>query len=341
MPPFWTFKGVIVKNMVEGAPGAEFNLTENGWPTDLSWFKFCKLFVAQMKLRGLKKALLLVDGCGVHFHLPSILLLRENNVRLWCLPPGCTHILQPCDVGYFPLLTAWLVRYNSEKRGVVLEKELASVVHAFNLDLEAKRIMSPPGAMVNTWRSCGLVPLVDPLTHFDDSVWIKADIALGINAESAPVIASKAFKAESLDRAVDSNLASKDPAVTDALVKHVKKGKFDLSACGLTDDAVVKTLMEKESLKVEDAQAVADRKEERRLRAEEKQWEKDQKDVYNALVEWDKAEKMKLKLAKAAPPPAAAAPAPPPPLPAAPLPPILLGRGGRGASRKRAREFGT
>ena len=89
----------------------------------LSWFK--KLFY---------------PCCQAHErHWPSISLLRRalfthqprvarhHNIRLFCLPPNCTHIVQPLDVGAFgPVKKAWasiLKRWKLETRGLQVSKE--------------------------------------------------------------------------------------------------------------------------------------------------------------------------------------------------------------------------
>ena len=41
-------------------------------------------------------------------HTSEIRSARENNVRLFCLPPNCTHVVQPLDVGVFaPVKKVW------------------------------------------------------------------------------------------------------------------------------------------------------------------------------------------------------------------------------------------
>ena len=69
-----------------------------------SWFK--KGFVKWTK--ALLRVLLIFDGHMSHISDEVINLARENQVHLLCLPPCCSHLLQPLDVGVFkPLKDKW------------------------------------------------------------------------------------------------------------------------------------------------------------------------------------------------------------------------------------------
>ena len=49
-----------------------------------------------------------MDGLHSHISLKLIRSARENNVRLFCLPPNCAHVVQPLDVGVFaPVKKVW------------------------------------------------------------------------------------------------------------------------------------------------------------------------------------------------------------------------------------------
>ena len=48
------------------------------------------------------------DGHHSHISLQLIKEARENNVKLFCLPPNCTHIVQLLDMGVFgPMKKVW------------------------------------------------------------------------------------------------------------------------------------------------------------------------------------------------------------------------------------------
>lgn len=52
--------------------------------------------------------LLFVDGHATHMSRAAAQFCSENGIILYCLLPNVTHILQPCDVGFFaPMKAAW------------------------------------------------------------------------------------------------------------------------------------------------------------------------------------------------------------------------------------------
>ena len=251
---------------------------------------WCNHFTAHLKRKGLTKALLVVDGHGDHFSLPAVEILRLANVRMIVLPPACTHILQPLDVGYFPALTMYMVKVNRQNGGVLLEKYYAKYIYAFNLDCQQKAILDPPGLCVNTFRSCGLVPHVDPLVHFDPSSFVRADIALKLTPTSEAVVKAKAFKVEHLALVVDSAIAKAAPKTAERIKERNEKGKFDLSLLAITDDRFVEASLAKEEAKAEGVEITKAAAEARAAKAAlskedkaERQWARDQEAVLKML----------------------------------------------------------
>ena len=105
LPPFILYKG---KNMyrcwMEGGPaGCVYGINESGWmdaPNFLSWFQ--KLVLpAVSHLISTGPVYLFFDGHHSHISLELIRVARDHKVKLFCLPPNCTHIVQPLDVGVF------------------------------------------------------------------------------------------------------------------------------------------------------------------------------------------------------------------------------------------------
>ena len=320
LPPFLVFKGKKnMQNMVEGVPGAAYTHTENGWGTSDTFVMWCNHFTAHLKSKGLTKALLVVDGHVDHFSMPAIEILRLANVRM-ILPPACTHILQPLDVGYFPALAVYMAKVNRKNGGVLLEKNYARYIHAFNLDCQQKAITDPPGLCVNTFRACGLVPHVDPLVHFDASSFVRADIALKLTPTSEAVVKAKAFTVENLTLVVDSAIAMATPKVAERLKERNEKGKFDLSLLAITDDIFVETALAKEEAKAEGVEMKEAAAEARAVKAAlteeervERQWVRDQKAVLRMLYkekakEDEAAELAAAEAAENAPPPLLEAP---------------------------------
>ena len=93
---------------MDGAPpGAWAVCHPSGWiQTDLflQWFEE---FVKQSGASKSSEVLLILDGHSTHTKNVALIdLARENGVTLLCLPPHCTHKLQPLDVAFMkPLST--------------------------------------------------------------------------------------------------------------------------------------------------------------------------------------------------------------------------------------------
>ena len=132
LPPFILYKGknIYQRWMVGGPAGAVYGVTESGWMDAnmfLSWFK--KLFCpAVAHLTSTGSVLLFMDGHHSHISLELIRLAKENKVLLFCLPPNCTHIVQPLDVGVFaPVKKVWrhlLKQWKLESRAQNVSKEV-------------------------------------------------------------------------------------------------------------------------------------------------------------------------------------------------------------------------
>ena len=63
-----------------------------------TWFKH---FIRSSGASKINPVLLILDGHSTHTkNIELIDLSRENGVVLLCLPPHCSHIMQPLDVSY-------------------------------------------------------------------------------------------------------------------------------------------------------------------------------------------------------------------------------------------------
>ena len=259
VPPFLTFKGKKeMQRLTDGAPKARYHLTDNGWPNQESWFKFCKHLVEWKDEQGLDKLLLLVDGADLHFHLPSILLLRENNIRLLAFPGGVTHKLQPLDVGVFAALEMLLVSYINDNFGVATNAKWAAWVAKAYKWWETHHNDKGEHPMTAAFRRAGLLPV--NIGVFTSKDWAKSDFKLGLSEDHADVKKAKEMKLEELSLIIKSSAAASRPAVKEKLANHVKKIGFDLNMTAPTDDNVVEMLLEKAEGKAAEAAAKAQRK---------------------------------------------------------------------------------
>jgi len=80
-----------------------FGTSENGWTSNaigLRWL--VKVFEPQTRAKAAgKRRLLIADGHGSHIRADFVAYCMEHEIDLLILPPHCSHILQPLDVGVF------------------------------------------------------------------------------------------------------------------------------------------------------------------------------------------------------------------------------------------------
>ena len=244
MPPFFTFSGVTQdRRLTRGTPEAGFNLTHNGWPDEDSWYKFVVRFCEHIVSRGQHKALLVVDGADTHYHLPSIVLLREHNVRLVCLPPACTGKLQPLDVGFFGplhLIVSGAVDAMANKLGdrtAATQQHLCGMITAAYSHLASKATLDvTEPTLAKAFQKSGLCPF--NVKVFSDEDFAKSDAMLDLSPTSPAVLAAKELRAEVIGLVVDSAEAAACPIVKKKLDAIVRASGYDLSKRALTDDVV-------------------------------------------------------------------------------------------------------
>ena len=109
MPLYVIYKGKnLYSSWLNGPPSTHYQCSTNGWmesTTFLDWFK-CLFLEHVDNIKGPK--VLILDGHSSHLSLEVVLLAKENNVSIICLPAHTTHILQPLDVAVFaPMKRAW------------------------------------------------------------------------------------------------------------------------------------------------------------------------------------------------------------------------------------------
>ena len=130
LPPFTVYKGVYIKKewLIGGLAGAAYGVSESGWMEGSNFLSWCKkIFVPAVSgLLDTGPVVLFVDGHHSHVTVALIQHAREMGVHIFCLPPNCTHLLQPLDVGTFaPVKAEWkriLQDYRLETKAANVEK---------------------------------------------------------------------------------------------------------------------------------------------------------------------------------------------------------------------------
>lgn len=98
--------------LFDGAPPGTLELChDTGYMVSDLFGRWMDHFIKYVKPSKEQKVILIVDGHASHKSLGALLKAKENGVIVLCLPPHCTHRLQPLDVAFFGPLEAY---YNAE-----------------------------------------------------------------------------------------------------------------------------------------------------------------------------------------------------------------------------------
>ena len=137
--------------------------------TDLFTDWFCH-FIAFAKPANNKPVLLVLDGHATHTkNIEVIDLARQHNVHIICLPPQCTHRLQPLDVAFMKHLSSYYdeavrIWLRSHPGRVVTIHQIAALFDGAYLKAAAAI------TAVNGFRKTGIVP-------FNPAIFNDADFA--------------------------------------------------------------------------------------------------------------------------------------------------------------------
>ena len=115
IPPFFVFPGQrMMPDLMNGkSHGADGTVTQSGWSNaDVFRLYLQSHFMKYVQGRDASEPIpILYDGHKSHFSLDVIEWAKTNNIILFVLPPHCSHILQPLDVGCFG---PFQIKYNQE-----------------------------------------------------------------------------------------------------------------------------------------------------------------------------------------------------------------------------------
>lgn len=104
------------KRYSEGKPeGAWAEFNKSGWINTEIFTKWFKQFIIFSQSTKESPVLLLLDGHATHVkNIEVVDLAQENGVIILCLPPHCTHRLQPLDVSFMKPLSTFYAKETSK-----------------------------------------------------------------------------------------------------------------------------------------------------------------------------------------------------------------------------------
>lgn len=161
VPPFIIYSKAYpggVSYKTQGPPNALYGWSESGY-VNSELFK--KWFLKHFLIHAPKERplLLIFDGHRSPVSLEVVERARKEGVVLLCLPPHCSHILQPLDTGLFVVLKqrfASLTGDGTDSPVAVSKKEFSGVL---NRTYQIAREEEGVRIVKEGFRKCGIFPL--------------------------------------------------------------------------------------------------------------------------------------------------------------------------------------
>ncbi|XP_065670926.1 uncharacterized protein LOC136089130 [Hydra vulgaris] len=252
LPPFVVFKGegyLYSKWVENGPPGCAFGATASGWMQDFlfeNWFvEHFIPFVDQDQ----KPILLLYDGHGSHLTYGTIKAAMDNDIQIICLPPNCSHALQPLDVAVFrPLKNEWrkiLKRFARETQ----QKNIDKTAFTGLLKQLCQRL-SPANAIAG-FRGSGISPLSkEKMERRITGIDFLNQSPERYSPKSPRIQIPRSGMQEALRSIICPNVSAETAAITK---QQKQKRKRVQAKCGelLTNEKVKRRLLEEQKVREE------------------------------------------------------------------------------------------
>eukprot|EP00116_Pleurobrachia_bachei_P003044 sb/3463306/ len=168
VPPFYIFprKKQNLELLRGASAGSKHFNVPSGWMTNEAFYAWLEHFIGHIKCSNEKKALLILDGHVTHVKsLPPLELAKANGLIILCLPPHCTHKMQPLDVCVMSPLETGFAKYckdwmRNNPGDVITIKNVAELfTNAY------KAVVQSP-SMASGFEKTGIWPLQP--SRFDD-----------------------------------------------------------------------------------------------------------------------------------------------------------------------------
>lgn len=170
IPPFIIFPRVRMKaELTDGAPpGTAFTCHPTGWMQTEIFVQWFMHFLMHAKPTEDDPVLLILDGHSTHTkNIEFIRLARANHTAVVCIPPHCSHKLQPLDVSFMGPLNTFYVQAIER----FLRNNPGRTVTQFQVSRlfgEAYMKAAVPLNAVNGFSKCGIEPLNEHIFSEED-----------------------------------------------------------------------------------------------------------------------------------------------------------------------------
>lgn len=105
LPPYYIFPGKRFNpDLMHGTPsGSGGECSQSGWSNSSTFMNYLKTHFLKYANVGkdISPTLIFYDGHKSHVSLTLTEWAKTHNIVLFVLPPHCSHILQPLDIGCF------------------------------------------------------------------------------------------------------------------------------------------------------------------------------------------------------------------------------------------------
>ncbi|XP_060804467.1 tigger transposable element-derived protein 6-like [Amyelois transitella] len=212
LPPMFIFRRVRMKiELMDGAPpGSAYACNSSGWMKLEVFDQWFDHFLAHAKPSADDPVLLILDGHLSHTkNLNVVLKARENHVTILCLPPHCTHKLQPLDVGVMYPLSV----YHNQELEKWMNNNPGRVVSVFQITkifAGAYLRAAVPLNAINGFSKCGICPMNQDI--FGDVDFVAAETTdMEAAAQNEVPSTSESALNDAVDAQVDQTVAVPDP----------------------------------------------------------------------------------------------------------------------------------
>ena len=139
-------------------PEAHYYQTRDGWMMAVAFQAYLEWLVGTLRRRRTTfPILLIVDGFSGHISIDISEYCKAHGVVLYCLPPNCTNILQPCDVTIMGPLKTY---YTQEVRMWQMRSSPNACLTKYTFPEVLRQIMKriKPEAIINGFAYTGISP---------------------------------------------------------------------------------------------------------------------------------------------------------------------------------------
>ena len=185
VPPLLNFPRVRMKyEFMNGIPPRSvYTCHRSGWIQNGIFIKWFEHFLKQTKPTAEAPVLFILDGHSTHIkNLELLNTAREDHVVILCLPPHCTHRMQPADVTFMnPLssyfdaeVTTWLRNHPGR---VVAQFQFGEILG--KAYIRAAQVTTA----INGFHCTGICPVDNNI--FPDNMFAAADVTNDNNQDGS------------------------------------------------------------------------------------------------------------------------------------------------------------